>query len=107
MIHESGLDNYGWVNHIREENELRDANNRALKNSKTTLLQREMAKFKIELSQACHDQTYLQASQALYPGLKYDFTIPAPKKHNEIRIAVAGDSATQGMGGTTQKQVLA
>jgi lysophospholipase L1-like esterase len=66
-----------------------------------------MSKFKIELSQKCHDQTYLQAVQAQAPGLKFNFNIPAPKRHNEIRIAVAGDSATQGYGGTTQKQMMA
>lgn len=55
MIYESDIDNYEWMRHVKHENELRDANIAASKKSKTTLLQREMAKFKIDLSQACHD----------------------------------------------------
>ena len=49
----------------------------------------------------------MQAKEALLVGHKYDFQIPTPKDGNEIRIAVVGDSATQGYGGTSLDQVIA
>jgi len=55
----------------------------------------------------CHDQSHYQAKEALLPGQKFMFQVPAPKLGNEIRIAVAGDSTTQGCCGTTGDQILA
>jgi hypothetical protein len=37
--------------------------------------------------------------------MKFMFQIPAPKPSNEIRIAIAGDSVTQGCCGTTIEQI--
>jgi len=60
----------------------------------------EKNKLKIDLPDRCYDQSYYQAKEALLPGMKFMFQIPAPKSSNEIRIAIAGDSVTQGCCGT-------
>jgi len=49
----------------------------------------------------------MQAKEALLIGHKFKFQVPTPKDSNEIRIAVAGDSATQGCCGTSLEQVIA
>ena len=55
LIYESNIPLNEWQKHITTENKERVAASKAAKESKTTLLQEEMSKFKIELSQKCHD----------------------------------------------------
>ena len=60
----------------------------------------------LPLSDWCHDQAYLEAVEAQLPGNKYTFRLPPVKvpqtgQRNEVRIAIAGDSVTQGCCGTT------
>lgn len=39
------------------------------------------------------------------PGLKFKFQVPPPQTSNEIRIAIAGDSTTQGFTGSSSDNI--
>lgn len=63
------------------------------------------SKLYIDLSSKCEAQAFTRAKQeSNLAGKKYFHQVPAPSS-NEIRIAVAGDSAAMGMGATSQKQI--
>jgi len=67
---------------------------------------------KISLSDKCGDtySDYLAKSYLLgnyKEGKKYNFRIAPPKLDNEIRIAIAGDSATQGSFGWSLEEIFA
>jgi hypothetical protein len=66
--------------------------------SRSISLQEAFSEIKIELSQSCDNQSAAQANEAHLPGNNFNFQVPKPKP-NEIRIAFAGDSVTQGFGG--------